>query len=513
MKHLAAGLILALMSAAQLAQAGVTIVFDYSLDSHGFFTAERRAIAEAAAASLTSRMANTSWARVDASAAGGGYELAVVNPSSLDVSWVPNVVIPENQITVRLGAFDWSMAPIPQMSSDSGDGATQMMAIRNVTGGLISILSSPSKYRPVDASISFNLQGIQGLKTGVTRLWYFGSAAKLNTDDRDPTDPNYNNYSDFYTTVIHELGHVLGIHDPRNFDGFIASDPNFVVAWTSRVQADGSGGFVFTGARASQLYFNHVGQNIPLDADTKCHWGVDVRSQSADGWTSVSYARNAPFRHGFSELEFAALEDMGYTINAASPATGSANFVAGWNLVGNGTDAPIDVAAAFSDANNFLTVWKWVSAQNAWSFYAPALAAQGGTVLADYAASKSYQMLTAISGGEGFWVNAKQAGSVNVAAGNAVSVASLGPSLVKGWNLVSVGESVTPKQFCDAQSGGVTTLWAWDAANSVWYFYSPSLDAAGGTTLADYITGKGYRDFAAASKALGPGVGFWVNKP
>ena len=75
---------------------------------------------------------------------------------------------------------------------------------------------------------------------------------------------------------------------------------------------------------------------------------------------------------------------------------------------------PINVAATFSDPGRFTTVWKWIAAQTAWAFHAPSLAAQGGSALADYVASKGYQLLTTIAGGEGFWVNAKQAGSVNV---------------------------------------------------------------------------------------------------
>jgi hypothetical protein len=95
--------------------------------------------------------------------------------------------------------------------------------------------------------------------------------------------------------------------------------------------------------------------------------------------------------------------------------------------------------------------------------------------------------------------------------GNPVTIATLSPTLIKGWNLSSIGETATPKQFCDAQSTGVTTLWAWDATNSAWYFYAPSLDAT--STLSSYITGKGYLDFTTAGKTLGQGVGFWINKP
>lgn len=181
----------------------------------------------------------------------------------------------------------------------------------------------------------------------------------------------------------------------------------------------------------------------------------------------------------------------------------------GWNLLGNGGSAPIDVAAAFSDANRFATVWKWIAPNSAWAFYAPSLAAQGGTALADFAASGGYELLTSIDGGEGFWVNAREATSLALPGGSAIGAA--GRTLVKGWNLVSIGETATPRQFCDARTGTVTTLWAWDAAANAWYFYAPGLDASGG--LASFIAARGYLDFSAGNKALGPGIGFWVNVP
>ena len=198
------------------------------------------------------------------------------------------------------------------------------------------------------------------------------------------------------------------------------------------------------------------------------------------------------------------------TTTTLAPST-PLDFVQGWNLVGNGTDTPIDVATTFAGTNQFVSIWKWVAAQGAWAFHSPALAAQGGTVLADYVAAKGYQLLGTIAGGEGFWVNAKQPLGVNVPSGNALGVASTNSMLTKGWNLVSIGESAIPKQFCDAQVNGVTSVWAWDARGSAWYFYAPSLDASGG--LLNYTASKGYLDFTATGKTLGAGMGFWVNKP
>jgi hypothetical protein len=208
---------------------------------------------------------------------------------------------------------------------------------------------------------------------------------------------------------------------------------------------------------------------------------------------------------------YAAAAEVIENITVSESLAVTLDFAIGWNLVGNGSDAPINVANTFADTNRFVTVWKWIAAQNAWAFHAPTLAAQGGTALAEYLASKGYQTLTTIAGGEGFWVNAKQAGNVTLATGNKIGVAALGPSLIKGWNLISLGETATPKQFCDAQSSGVTTLWAWDTTASAWYFYAPSLDANGG--LASYINSKGYLDFTTNSKTLGQGIGFWANRP
>ena len=88
-------------------------------------------------------------------------------------------------------------------------------------------------------------------------------------------------------------------------------------------------------------------------------------------------------------------------------------------------------------------------------------------------------------------------------------MATLIPSF-GGWNLAALGETATPKQFCEAQGGAVTTLRAWDATNSAWYFYAPSLDTSGG--LAGYISAKGYLDFGVIGKTLGIGTGFWVNR-
>jgi hypothetical protein len=307
-----------------LSSAGaVRIAFDYSYDSNSFFTPERRVLMERAAAEFTSRMTSNSWAQVDPTTAGGHYELAVVNPSTHAISWVTNAVIPATQITVYVGAIDFTQSPFSMMTDSTGDGATQLMGIRNVSGAMTNVLANPSLFRPVNASITFDLQGIQGFSAipNIERQWHFDTDSDLNTDDRDPLDPHYNDYSDFYGTAVHELGHVLGIHNPGVFSAFLASDPNFCVAYMRQVQSDGQDGYVFTGTNASQFYYDHIGTNIPIEANTRCHFADGVRSVTADGGTSLTYEDNQTFRHGFSELEFGVFQDLGYVITPVPKAS------------------------------------------------------------------------------------------------------------------------------------------------------------------------------------------------
>ena len=185
------------------------------------------------------------------------------------------------------------------------------------------------------------------------------------------------------------------------------------------------------------------------------------------------------------------------------------NLLSGWNLAGNSSTGPIDVAAAFGDATKVVSVWKWIASSAKWGFYTPSLA---GQALTDYATSKGYEALITINGGEGFWVNAMAAFTAQLPAGAAIASASL-QTMPSGWNLVAIGDNQTPSRFNALAGAGTsfTTLWAWDALQANWYFYAPSLDADGG--LNAYITTKGYLGFGANNKTLGAGDGFWVNKP
>lgn len=193
----------------------------------------------------------------------------------------------------------------------------------------------------------------------------------------------------------------------------------------------------------------------------------------------------------------------------ASAAT-ALNLNAGWNLLANGSAASIDVATTFGDASKFTTVWKWNRTASKWAFYAPSMTASN---LANYASGKGYDILTTIDSKEGFWVNASTTASVTGPTENGATLVQ--SDLIQGWNLVGSSDNKTPSRLNQDLGSSlylagksITTAWAWDAQNTKWKFYAPSLEVQGGTALADYILGKGYLSFSAA---LSASDGFWLN--
>ena len=197
---------------------------------------------------------------------------------------------------------------------------------------------------------------------------------------------------------------------------------------------------------------------------------------------------------------------------AAARVTLDLNLVTGWNLTGSGVNAPADVALVFGDAAKVESVWRWGPVTQRWAVYLPGLSTQA---LAAFAAGRSYDVLSTLEAGDGFWVKAKQPLTVAMPRAEAIRAEQLAGRLRKGWNLLALGATDTPQQVQAAagQAVSMESLWAWDALRSTWFFYAPSLDVLGGSALTDYNSTQGFLDFTGSAKTLGVGVGFWVKVP
>lgn len=217
------------------------------------------------------------------------------------------------------------------------------------------------------------------------------------------------------------------------------------------------------------------------------------------------------------------------TIVDLSGSSATVDLVPGFNLLGNTQGGALNVMSVFGNqtspvavTNQIASVWKWDAGLGKWYFHSPLLNTADN---AGYAATHGYEVLTTIAAGEGYWVNALSGIGLVTPAGtpfnwNSFSFAGQ-PS---GFNLIAHADSVTPSQFNAnisvtppsigvVQTDNFSSLWAWDASNITWYFYSPLLESSGGLPAVKvYADSHGFLHFQDYNKKLGAGVGFWVNK-
>lgn len=232
------------------------IQFDYRFDTNGWFTADRRAVLEAAAAI---------WEKIildDFVDTPIGTQLwNVRNPQTgLTVDWTSDLLI--DDLLIFVGARDLGASTL-------------------ALGGSSGYLTGDSRYEgndfePQSGTIAFNS----------IMNWF---ADPTPTTDNDVPFDKY----DLLSTAIHEIGHILGFNRWTNaYSRWIVND-------------------TFTGPNA-QLY--NGGRPIPLAVGSTSHIRDDY-AYNGSGETAMDPTSMAGDRVRPTVLDLAILDDIGYSVD------------------------------------------------------------------------------------------------------------------------------------------------------------------------------------------------------
>ncbi|HJZ59256.1 MAG TPA: FG-GAP-like repeat-containing protein, partial [Gemmataceae bacterium] len=243
----------------------LTIQIDYSFDTAGFFNdPARRAVLQQAADDLAAHIGTP----LPAITPGGGntWTEAFFNPATGGPATVTNPALGADTLVVYVAGRNL-------VGSEAGEGgpgtasAAGSVAWRNLIRN-----RAPAGVTTWGGSVSFD----------TTTNWYFGSSAA----------GIGRNQPDFYSAAVHELGHVLGIG-------------------TSRAWFNYESGGTFVGPNAQTVY----GGPVPLSADGG-HWqdGLTLGGQPLAMDPVLVDGARVPF----SALDYAALEDLGWSVGGGA---------------------------------------------------------------------------------------------------------------------------------------------------------------------------------------------------
>ncbi len=252
----------------------LNIQFDYSFDSNNFFDTQAKKDELQAAANAIEGDLGNSLAAITPTG-GNTWTPEFFNPANpQSVTTLNNIAVPANTIVIYVGGSALG-------GSEGGFGGPGGIETASGSSAWLSTLQtrgesgSPPPFAPWGGSISFDT---------LSTNWYFGS---------DPAGLQ-SGQVDFFSVAEHEIGHVLGIGTSQQ--------------WGNQVQGN------FFDGPASEAA--EGGQPVPLSPD-QSHFAQGVISDHQTAVMTPVIA--AGQRRYFTPLDFAALEDLGWQVQATGP--------------------------------------------------------------------------------------------------------------------------------------------------------------------------------------------------
>ena len=253
-----------------------SVSIDFQWEGDFFNTQQKRDVLEDAAYQITNRM-NTSLAAIPRPAGGEHKWTAYYDEPSTGVTRrVQDPVIPEDTLVVYVGGRSMGDRKTGETCEQfTGPPTCGVFANDNAWRDLLEHRGNEGRFS-WGGSIAFNSD----------LDWHFGSAS---------SKPNAKH--DFYTAALHEVGRLIG---------FTYANPSA----SSLVRSNR-----FHGANAASEY----GSNVPVDSvrNAGLNWASNVQSNGLVPSMRVDVG-NASFRgvqRQFTELDFAALEDIGWDVS------------------------------------------------------------------------------------------------------------------------------------------------------------------------------------------------------
>jgi hypothetical protein len=256
----------------------IDVVFDYTYDSAGFFTQDKRVVLDQVARVFSQNLLDTLTAITPSGST--NFAARLFNPqdpfgATLQIN---NFSIPENEVRIYVGshAFEGQTLGVGGPGFQNVSGSTAFIDNALSRGEPGALTPVETDFGPWGGSISF----------GSIINWYF---------DGDVSTVERFSGFDFYTVAMHETAHVFGFGSTES--------------WFDAVVGD-----TFTGAVTTA---ENGGAAVALQSDgTDAHFATSLRGV-ANGSQQVPLL--SPFvpsgqRRYMTDLDWAALDDIGWEV-------------------------------------------------------------------------------------------------------------------------------------------------------------------------------------------------------